>query len=204
MRKASSIGLDLDNTAIDYTPAYRVVAEQIGLPKGLIDRDSIRPLLRNSEDDDMEWQRFQSLLYTDGLAFAQPAAGLFDFLNLCAKLEIHVFIISHKTAQTPVQFGARDLRAPALAWLESHDISPGYIRVEDVFFCSTRDEKVRTIAALGCQIFVDDLMEVLDHPDLPTEIMRFHYSLNASVVSEIQTGVRSANFTSLTAWLTSC
>lgn len=200
----SRIGLDLDNTAIDYSPAYRIIAKKMGLPAGLIDRNSIRPMLRNSTDDGKEWQRFQSLLYTDGLAFAQPAAGLLDFLKLCAILNIHVCIVSHKTSHTPGEFGARDLRAPAVDWLREYGIAPGFVRVEDVHFCSTREEKVQRISAIDCQIFVDDLIEVLDHPDFPTGISRFHYSLNASAVPGSETGVQSVNFTSLNAWLASC
>lgn len=204
MGRASRIGLDLDNTVIDYIRAYRSTAEKMGLPEGFVDRESIRPLLRRSEVDDMEWQHFQARLYTDGLAFAQPAAGLHDFLKLCATLDVRVFIVSHKTSQTPVQFGAKDLRAPALEWLLEHDIAPGFVREEDVYFCSTREEKVQTIATVGCDAFVDDLIEVLDHPDLPKEIMRFHYLLEASAAADAQPGIKTVNFTSLATWLASC
>ncbi len=200
----SRIGLDLDNTVIDYTPAYRVIAARIGLPREFVDRESIRPLLRRSEVDDMEWQRFQALLYTDGLAFAQPAAGLSDFLNLCATLNVCVFIVSHKTATTPVQFGARDLRGPAQAWLMDRGIVPGHVIKDDIYFCSTRVEKIQTIASLGCEAFVDDLIEVLEHPDLPIDIRRFHYQLDAGAFDDPALGVQPANFTSLLTWLAAC
>ncbi len=200
----SRIGLDLDNTVIDYTPAYRVIAARIGLPREFVDRESIRPLLRRSEVDDMEWQRFQALLYTDGLAFAQPAAGLSDFLNLCATLNVRVFIVSHKTATTPVQFGARDLRGPAQAWLMDRGIVPGHVIKDDIYFCSTRVEKIQTIASLGCEAFVDDLIEVLEHPDLPIDIRRFHYQLDAGAFDDPALGVQPANFTSLLTWLAAC
>ncbi len=200
----SRIGLDLDNTIIDYTPAYRVIAARIGLPRKFVDRESIRPLLRRSEVDDMKWQRFQALLYTDGLAFAQPAAGLSDFLNLCAMLNVRVFIVSHKTATTPVQFGARDLRGPAQAWLMDRGIVPDHINLDDIYFCSTRVEKVQTIASLGCEAFVDDLIEVLEHPDLPIDIRRFHYQLDTGMFDDPTLGVQPANFASLLTWLASC
>ncbi len=200
----SRIGLDLDNTIIDYTPAYRVIAARIGLPREFVDRESIRPLLRRSEVDDMKWQRFQALLYTDGLAFAQPAAGLSDFLNLCAMLNVRVFIVSHKTATTPVQFGARDLRGPAQAWLMDRGIVPDHINLDDIYFCSTRVEKVQTIASLGCEAFVDDLIEVLEHPDLPIDIRRFHYQLDTGMFDDPTLGVQPANFASLLTWLASC
>jgi hypothetical protein len=204
MGRASRIGLDLDNTVIDYSPAYRTIAEKMGLPEGFVDRESIRPLLRASEVDDIEWQRFQSLLYTDGLDFARPAAGLSDFLNLCASLNVCVFIVSHKTATTPMQFGARNLRTPALEWLLGQDIVPRFVQDADVFFCSTREEKVQKISALGCEVFVDDLIEVLEHPDLPIEIKRFHYQSDPSAFGDPALGVQPANFKSLLAWLAAC
>jgi len=176
----------------------------MGLPPEFTDRKSIRPLLRRSEVDDLEWQRFQSFLYTDGLAFAEPAAGLSDFLNLCAELNVRVSIVSHKTATTPTQFGERDLHGPAKAWLVDQGIAPDQINLEDVYFCGTRAEKVRTIASLGCEAFVDDLIEVLEHPDLPIDIRRFHYQLDAPVFDSPAPGVQPANFTSLTTWLASC
>ena len=200
----SRIGLDLDNTVIDYTPAYRVIAARIGLPREFVDRESIRPLLRKSEVDDMEWQRFQALLYTDGLALAEPAAGLGDFLNLCTKLHVRVLIVSHKTATTPAQFGGHDLRGPAKAWLVDQGIAPDQINLEDIHFCSTRAEKVQTIASLGCEAFADDLIEVLEHPELPIDIRRFHYQLEAPVFDIPALGIQPANFTSLTTWLASC
>lgn len=198
------IGLDLDNTVIDYTPAYRATAARLGIPSEFTDRESIRPLLRRSEVNDREWQRFQSLLYTEGLACAEPAAGLRDFLNLCAELHVRVFIVSHKTATTPAQFGERDLHGPAKAWLVDQGIAPDRINLNDIYFCSTRAAKVQTIASLGCQAFVDDLLEVLEHHDLPLDIIRFHYQLEAPVFDIPGLGIQPANFTSLTTWLASC
>jgi len=198
------IGLDLDNTVIDYTPAYRATAARMGLPPEFTDRKSIRPLLRRSEVDDLEWRRFQAFLYTEGLAYAKPAAGLRDFLNLCAKLHVRVFIVSHKTTTTPVQFGGHDLRGPAKAWLVDQGIAPDHTNLNDIYFCSTRAEKVQKIASLDCQAFVDDLIEVLEHPDLPMDIRRFHYQLEAPVFDIPEPGVQPANFTSLTTWLASC
>ena len=198
------IGLDLDNTVIDYTPAYRATAARMGLPPEFTDRKSIRPLLRRSEVDDLEWQHFQALLYTDGLACAEPAAGLRDFLNLCAELHVRVFIVSHKTATTPAQFGGHDLRGPAKAWLVNQGIAPDHINLNDIYFCITRAEKVQKIASLGCQAFVDDLLEVLEHPNLPMGISRFHYQLDAPAFDSPAPGIQPANFTSLSTWLASC
>ena len=198
------IGLDLDNTVIDYAPAYRAVAKEMGLPQQLVDRESIRESLRKSEEDDEEWQRFQALLYTDGLAYAQPAPGLLEFLSMCDSIGVSVVIISHKTETTPERFGSRDLRVPAAEWLDTQGIVPKYIQPDDVFFCADRAEKVRTIVAAGCDVFVDDLIEVLEDADMPIGITRFHYQAGGNSNSAKPESIVDADFLSLTSWLKSC
>ena len=198
------IGLDLDNTVIDYAPAYRSVAREMGLPPELVDRESIRESLRKSEEDDEEWQRFQAHLYTDGLAYAKPAPGLLEFLRLCDSIGVNVVIISHKTETTPERFGSRDLRVPAAEWLDTQGIVPKYIQPDDVFFCADRAEKVRAIVAARCDVFVDDLIEVLEDADMPIGITRFHYQVGANSISAKPESIVDADFLSLTSWLKSC
>ena len=103
-----------------------------------------------------------------------------------------------------MQFGSRDLREPAQSWLVDQGIAPDHINFDDIYFCSTRAEKVRTIASLGCEAFADDLIEVLEHPDLPMDIRLIHYQLEAPLFDISELGVQPANFTSLTTWLASC
>jgi len=198
------IGLDLDNTVIDYAPAYRSVAREMGLPPELVDRESIRESLRKSEEDDEEWQRFQAHLYTDGLAYAKPAPGLLEFLRLCDSIGVNVVIISHKTETTPERFGSRDLRVPAAEWLDTQGIVPKYIQPYDVFFCTDRAEKVGAIVAARCDVFVDDLIEVLEDADMPIGITRFHYQVGANSISAEPESIVDADFLSLTSWLKSC
>ena len=158
------IGLDLDNTLIDYSPALPVVAESLGL-EGPTDRASLRATLRSTDDEG--WQHLQSRLYTDGLEHAVPAEGSLLFLEEALKLGASVMIVSHKTATTPERFGGRPLHAPALDWLERHGVAPAMVRSEDVRFCATREEKVAVIRAAELDWFVDDLLEVLHHPLFP-------------------------------------
>ena len=195
------IGLDLDNTVIDYAPAYRAVAREMGLPQQLVDRESIRESLRKSEEDDEEWQRFQALLYTDGLVYAQPAPGLLEFLRFCGSIDLNVVIISHKTEATPVRFGARDLRAPASEWLHTQGIVPEHVSPDWVFFCTNRADKVRTIAELQCDVFVDDLIEVLADADYPVSTSAWWYRLSDENPAIGTAGYLSGDFYALLRWL---
>ena len=159
-----SIGLDLDNTLIDYAPAFPHIAALLGI-SGPATRERLRVTLRGQDDE--AWQEFQALLYTEGLEHALPAQDSVAFLQAAFDAQVEVSIVSHKTVATPARFGGRRLREPALAWLQRHGIVADLVIEERVRFCATRDEKVDVIRSAGFDWFVDDLLEVLDHPRFP-------------------------------------
>ena len=193
---AGVLGLDLDNTVIDYAEAYRVLAPQFGLADEHVSREDVRSQLRRTPDDDEEWQRFQSRLYSEGLESAQPAAGVVDLLETCQQFGVSVVIISHKTPTCPGRFGARDLLTPARAWLRRHGISPGWIPEECVTFHATAREKVARIAEVLPLWFMDDLEEILVMDRFPVEVKRVLYRAGSPWV-EREDGMAIADFSSL-------
>jgi len=197
------IGVDLDNTIIDYSLAYEVIGRQFEFETVLLDRESIRTYLQ-LQGDGIEWQRFQSLLYTEGLINAQPANGVREFFELCRLLQIEVSIVSHKTIQTPIFFGARNLRQPAIEWLEEHLLVSNLVDSDHLHFCSTQLEKVYTINELGCELFVDDLLEVLVNPELSSEICRVLYVGESTKNVPNREKVIPMNFYDLRNWLELC
>ena len=192
------LGLDLDNTVIDYGPAYPIVARHLGIDSGLMDRASIRKALLTDSGDE-EWQRFQSCLYTWGLKSARPAEGLDKLLDFCQSNQVPVSIISHKTARTPERFGAHDLRFPALEWLGSWGLTPGRVPPENVHFCPTRELKVQTVRALQCHVFVDDLAEVVDEPTMPRATTRLHFGSREEACLD---HAHVQNLSEVVSWLT--
>jgi hypothetical protein len=52
----------------------------------------------------------------------------------------------------------------------------GGLAREHVRFTSTRQEKLKRIGELGCDVFVDDLQEVLTDPDFPSSVRRILFS----------------------------
>lgn len=57
-----------------------------------------------------------------------------------------------------------------MAWLTASylvESGDGSVARENVHFEETREGKVRRIAAIGCDLFIDDLPEVLLHPEFP-------------------------------------
>ena len=200
-KNVESIGLDLDNTIIDYSDAYYSLSQRLELGELHRDRISIRNVLRKSEFDDDNWQYFQSLLYTEGLVYAKPAKGLLDFLNICKHKKIEVSIISHKTTTTQSRFGSQDLRTPALDWLRINNILSNYVSESNVIFCNSAEEKIEVIKATDFDIFVDDLIEILLDLELNSSLNRVLFESSTHEVLLRGDGIYSSNFVSLTQWI---
>lgn len=167
------IGIDLDNTLIDYSEAARYLANEENI-EGVSSVQELRERFR--ELDNEKWQYLQARMYTDGLEYATPAHGCIDFIERARGIGWQVFIVSHKTKTTPAKFGGRDLRKPARQWLERVGIAPGLISESQVFFCSSQEEKVEKVGDLNLDWFIDDLTEVLTHPDFPAYTSRWLYA----------------------------
>jgi hypothetical protein len=174
--KIKSVGLDLDNTLIDYTQAYFKIAEIFGITLVDLNKDSIKQHLTDYKNNDVEWQRFQSILYTKGLDYAELAPGLLNFLKFCKTKRVKVSVVSHKTLTTSKKFGNLNLRTPALKWLKEQQLIPTLISLEDIFFCPSKSLKIEKINQLKCDIFVDDLEEVLNDSNLNFDVKKVQFS----------------------------
>ena len=196
--RITRLGLDLDNTVIDYTRAYRALGPEFGVLPEQATRSGIRSTLRSSGPESYEWQHFQSRLYTEGLKYAQPAKGLTSLLSTCWERGIIVEIVSHKTPRSPTAFGSLDLHKPARAWLEQHLSKLEGLELDHIQFCETLTQKVEYINRRRYHVFVDDLIEVLEHPGWPTETVGVLYSTSM----ETSEGPRPiADFPTIERWI---
>ena len=173
------LGLDFDGTVVVYDEVFHHHAgERFGMPPSVtVNKTSVRDWLRSQPDGEAKWVQLQGLVYGLKMAEAKLAPGFAEFLRAVRAARIPVCIISHKT-EFSVAEPRVNLRAAALAWLELNGFfaPDGFgLRREDVFFESTRAEKLRRIAAQGCTLFVDDLEEVLTEPEFPGGVERWHY-----------------------------
>lgn len=173
------IGLDLDNTLVDYGGLFLAAAQRLGLagPEAPQDKTALRDWLRRRPGGEENWQRVQAAVYGPGLAQARPFAGADAFLARAAAAGYRLAVVSHKT-----RFAAKgegeDLHAVARDWLRERGwMGPGAPLAEDrVHFEATRAAKVARIRLLGCAAFVDDLPEVLTHPDFPAGVLRLLFA----------------------------
>jgi hypothetical protein len=85
-------------------------------------------------------------------------------------------VVSHKSRFAAAAPGGADMRVAALRWLEAGGIvGPGGIDARDVYFESTRAEKIARVRALALTHFIDDLEDVLNDPAFPPETRALHF-----------------------------
>jgi hypothetical protein len=177
------IGLDLDNTVIDYDAAF----SRLGRDMGLLPSDfagskrNVRDMLWHEQDGDLRWQRLQAAVYGPGIGEAIPSPGVLDFMASAVAEGHALAIVSHKTRFAAADPEGADLRQSALGWLRQAGIAGPLVRSEAIHFETTRDEKLARIGALGCRYFVDDLEEVLLDPTFPAPTIGVHFVPGAAV-----------------------
>ncbi len=176
------IGVDFDNTIVCYDEAFLAVAKQEKLlpqTSNNMSKTDVRDAVRNLANGEYEWQRLQGLVYGKLIMQAKLFEGVEDFFDRAAKTAgIELFIVSHKTElahHDPLQ---TNLRTSALQFLESHGFFNrlGLPR-QHVFFETTREDKIKRIKELGCNVFIDDLPEVLLDTDFPKSCVPVFFSV---------------------------
>ena len=173
---AIRIGIDFDNTLVDYSQVFLAAAKQRGLIGPAFDgsKRAVRDSIRSLPDGELTWQRLQGSVYGAGIGSAAMFEGADAFLRSCRTKGLDVFVISHKTRYGHHDPMRVDLRRAALDWMASRGFFSGNgygIPVERVFFESTRTAKIERIGAVGCTHFIDDLEEVFSDPDFPVEVL---------------------------------
>lgn len=195
LRRPLRIGIDFDNTLISYDNVFLAAAvERKLLSDGFRgNKQAVRDAIRLMPGGEMNWQRLQGYVYGKGIGGAVMFDGVDAFLRGCRAAGHDVFIVSHKT-----EFGHEDrdrvnLREAALSWMAAHGffaLDVYAISRENVFFESSRAEKLKRIASLRCAYFIDDLEEVLTDPDFPPGVNRVLFSALGS----------SLHFSSCASW----
>jgi hypothetical protein len=184
MTTGMRIGIDFDNTIITYDAVFRVVARRRGLiGAGFCGhgKQAIRDHIRLLPDGEIAWQRLQGQVYGKGIVEATMFPGVGSFLRRCRAQGLPVLIVSHKTEYGHYDPDRVDLRRAALDWMTEQGFFRDFaVSTENVFFESTRADKLRRIAALSCTHFIDDLEEVLTDPAFPPGVTRILFAGGAS------------------------
>lgn len=174
MAGAMRIGIDFDNTIANYDGLLADLAVEEGFvaacPQG--GKRFIRDAVRRGDGGEIAWQKLQALAFGPRIGGAVMMEGLNAFLAQCQRLDVAVFVVSHKTRFAAQDRDGIDLHAATLGWMEGNGFfSAGGVGMsrDQVYFEPTRGEKVARIAALGCTHFVDDLEDVFGDSGFPDD-----------------------------------
>lgn len=163
------IGLDFDNTIVSYDALFHKIALERKLITNNfpINKIAVRNHLRKIGKEPV-WTEMQGYVYGARLDEARSYPGALDFLRWAVNAGHQISIISHKTLH-PFVGEQYDLHAAARDWVNKRlkDSEGAIFSGEDVFFEPTKEEKIKRIKVESCDLFVDDLPEILMFEDFP-------------------------------------
>jgi hypothetical protein len=158
------IGIDFDNTIACYDGVFHAAALERGLIPADLGRDknSVRDHLNGSGRKD-DFTELQGYVYGARMDLVSPYPGFAEFVVAARKAGHDLFIVSHKTRH-PILGPKHDMHAAARGFLTDRSLmgaGPEQINPANVFFELTKEEKVARARKLACEVFVDDLPEIL-------------------------------------------
>jgi hypothetical protein len=181
------VGIDFDNTIVCYDGLfYEAAVSREMIP---VDTSPAKVAVRNflrAAGRENDWTELQGLVYGQEIKRALPFDGAAEFLALCRDEQVTVNVISHRTKQ-PFTGPAIDMHQAGRDWLDAQhwftDAAHGLDR-ERVFFEETKANKLARIAATGCDLFIDDLPELLSEPAFPSGVERVLFDPHAIRLNE--------------------
>ncbi len=182
------IGVDFDNTIASYEHVFPSAA----IAMGLLPHDfnggkaETKAALEGRRSGENDWQRLQGQVYGVYMPQARLMCGVSAFLTIARAKKAKVIVVSHKTKHGHFDTARVDLREAALNWMSQKaffDPNGFGLACDDVHFLPTRAEKVKQIAKLALDVFIDDLPAVLSEPGFPVGTRRILYRNNRAPIA---------------------
>lgn len=175
------IGLDFDNTIACYDQAIaRFAREMFALPAEIpATKLGLRDYLR-AAGREPEWTEFQGHLYGPGMEHAAPFPGAIETIAALQSAGHKTFIVSHRSKH-PYAGPKHDLHASARDWMASklQHVSRPLFGETEIYLNEHLSDKIAMIGKLKCDVFLDDLPEVLGHADFPAAAKKLWFSSKA-------------------------
>lgn len=173
--RAHVIGIDFDNTIVSYDSLFHAIAVEKGLISSSVlkSKEVVRNTLR-SQGQEEEWILLQGLVYGDRIKDAQSFDGFKEFVQWANDKNLELAIVSHKT-KFPFRGPQYDLHDAAREWLKYNKITTsegGSIKDSNIWFIEDKAGKIAKINEIGCKLFIDDLPEILLHPELNKDVIK--------------------------------
>ncbi len=190
--KKKIIGIDFDNTIINYINVFKKLLKKNKIPFGKkLNKEIFKKKIIKKYNENF-YTKIQSEIYGKNIFYARKFKNLNRNLNYLQKRH-HLILISHKT-KYPIIGQKVNLRKKALMWLNENNLygSKKIFNKKNVFFEETIEQKIKKIKKLKCDYFIDDLNLILDR--LPNSIgkikfgsksKKYKYFLNWKNINQI-------------------
>ena len=186
------IGLDFDNTIANYDQAFPEVARILGYEtnnlNATLNKRDLKLKLLKLPDGDTAWQKVQGLVYGKFIDLASLYPGVYEFVLRALASGHEIFIVSHKTELGHFDESRTPLRQAATTWLINQKLvgdSDSKIKLQNIFYAETRDEKINKIVELQLDVFIDDLDEVLSDRSFPKSTRKILFGSVETTSEEI-------------------
>jgi hypothetical protein len=187
------IGIDFDNTIVSYDALFhRVALEKKLIPSGLsANKVAVRDHLRSCGLENT-WVEMQGYVYGARMDEAEIYPGFTTFLDWARSAKHQVSIVSHKTRH-PFAGPQYDLHAAARSWInihlqDSHSNVPWFAD-HSIYFELTKIDKISRIGSIGCDVFIDDLPEILLAENMPKQIRKILFDPDSNHACAPETGL---------------
>ena len=199
------IGIDFDNTIACYDGVFHQAALERGLIPSDLDRDknSVRDHLNGSGRKD-DFTELQGYVYGARMELVSPYPGFAEFIGAARECGHDLFVVSHKT-QHPILGPKHDMHAAARSFLDGRGLTgarPDQIDPENVFFELTKGEKVARAHDLACDVFIDDLPEILNLSGFPPGMRKILFDPENQFAGEAGAFDRHISWAAISADLT--
>lgn len=177
------IGVDFDNTIVSYDQLiYDLALARNLIPPHLEkSKKSMRDHIRRLPGGEIEWQKIQAQIYGKLIHRAKLIDGVLSFFSRCRDGGHKIYIVSHKTLFANYDNERINLRDAAMSWMVQHGLlnsgSSG-LCAGDVYFESTREDKIKRVASLNCTHYIDDLEETFLESSFPPGVEKILFSPN--------------------------
>ena len=186
------IGLDFDNTIANYDQAFPEVARILGYEtnnfNATLNKRDLKLKLLKQPDGDTAWQKVQGLVYGKFIDLASLYPGVYEFVLRALASGHEIFIVSHKTELGHFDESRTPLRQAATTWLTNQKLvgdSDSKIKLQNIYYAETRDEKINKIVELQLDVFIDDLDEVLSDRSFPKSTRKILFGSVETTSEEI-------------------
>lgn len=164
------IGIDLDNTIINYQNSFKKFLKEKNINFRIINKKKIK-FISNNSSKIKSWTQAQEEIYGKYIVFARPFKFFKDFEKFALKNNIKLFIVSHKTKYS--QFSKKyNLHSQSNKWLKKNISKEIY----KIYYVNTVNQKVKKIANLNLDYFIDDLIKIFNHKNFPKKVKKIHFS----------------------------